>query len=52
LVIENGQARKRIIEIGHHTETEAEILSGLSESEEIILHPSNQVRDGLRARTS
>jgi len=51
-VIENGRARKRIIEIGHRTEIEVEILSGLSESEEIILHPSNQVLDGLRVRTS
>jgi HlyD family secretion protein len=49
-VVEGGRARKRTIEIGHRTETEVEILQGLSEHEAVILHPSNQVRDGLRVR--
>ena len=50
-VIEDGRAKRRTIEIGHRTETMVEILGGLSEREEVILHPSNEVLDGMRVRT-
>ena len=40
-VIQSGRARIRDIEIGHRNETEVEILNGLSEGEQVILHPSN-----------
>jgi HlyD family secretion protein len=49
-VIENGRAKLRDIEIGHRNETEVEILKGLAEGENVILHPSNQVSDGVRVR--
>jgi len=48
--IENGRARARDIEIGHRNETEVEIVKGLAEGEEVILHPTNQVTDGFRVR--
>ncbi len=50
-VIESGRARIRDIEIGHRNETEVEILNGLSEGEQIILHPSNQTNDGVRVQS-
>jgi HlyD family secretion protein len=50
-VVEQGRARKRLIEAGHRTELEMEVLKGLSEGEVVILHPSNEIRDGLRVRT-
>jgi HlyD family secretion protein len=50
-VIESGRARTRDIEIGHRNETEVEILKGLSEGEQVILHPSNQTNDGVRVRS-
>ena len=50
-VIENGRAKAKDIEIGHRNETEVEILKGLAEGEDVILHPSNQVSDGVRVRS-
>jgi HlyD family secretion protein len=50
--IEGGRARVRKVEIGQRNETEAEVLGGLSENDEVILHPSNQVQDGVRVRTN
>ena len=49
-VIENGRAKLRDVEIGHRNETEVEILSGLAQGEDVILHPGNQVSDGVRVR--
>jgi HlyD family secretion protein len=51
-VIESGRARQRVIEIGHRNQTEVEILKGISEGSEVILHPSNQMRDGARVRST
>jgi HlyD family secretion protein len=50
--IEGGRARVRKVEIGQRNEAEAEVLGGLSENDEVILHPSNQVQDGVRVRTN
>lgn len=49
-VAENGRARRRSVQIGHRNQTEAEILSGISPGEEVILHPSNELREGDRVR--
>lgn len=48
--IQNGRARVGDIEIGHHNESEVEILKGLAEGENVILHPSNQIADGVHVR--
>jgi HlyD family secretion protein len=45
-VIEGGAARRREVEVGHRSQLEVEILGGLEDGEEIILHPSNQIADG------
>jgi HlyD family secretion protein len=50
-VVDNGHARRRTVEIGHRNQTEAEILGGINAGEEVILHPSNQLRDDVRVRT-
>jgi HlyD family secretion protein len=49
--IEGGRAKRREVEIGQRNETEAQMLRGLTNGEEVILHPSNQVSDGARVRT-
>jgi len=49
-VVENGQARARPVQIGHRNQTEVEILAGLRVGERVILHPSNQLSDGVRVR--
>jgi HlyD family secretion protein len=48
--IEGGRAIRRDVEIGHRNQAAAEILNGLSVGEEVILHPSNQLNDGVRVR--
>jgi HlyD family secretion protein len=49
-IVDKGRAHRRAIQIGHRNQTEAEILSGISFGEEVILHPSNQLREGVRVR--
>ncbi len=46
-VVEGGRARQREVEIGHQNVSESEIIKGLSENDKVILHPSNQIEDGV-----
>ena len=48
--VENGRARRVIVELGHQTGQEAEVVSGLSEGERVILHPGDTLSDGARVR--
>jgi HlyD family secretion protein len=48
--VEHGRARGKIVAIGHRSQTEVEILQGLVEGEVVILHPSNQLKDGAPVR--
>jgi HlyD family secretion protein len=50
-LVQGGRAIRREIEIGHRNETATEILGGLSEGDEVVLHPPNQLSEGLRVRT-
>lgn len=45
-VADGGTARLRPIEIGHQSDTRAEVLSGLEEGERVIPHPADTVEDG------
>jgi HlyD family secretion protein len=47
-VIENGRARVREIEVGHRNAMQAEVLQGMGEGTEVILHPGNQISEGAR----
>ncbi len=47
-VIEEGRAQTRNLEIGHRSQFEAEVLSGIEEGAMVILHPSNQIEDVRR----
>jgi HlyD family secretion protein len=49
--IENGRLRRRSLQIGHRNQTEVEVLGGLNAGDQVVLHPSNQLTDGLRVRT-
>ena len=49
--VEGGRAKRREVEIGQRNESEAQVLRGLAEGEEVILHPSNQLGDSARVRT-
>lgn len=46
-VAQGGVAHLQPLEIGHTNDTEAEVLKGLSEGQQVILHPSDQVTEGV-----
>ena len=46
--IKGGRARVIPVEIGHRNDQTAEVLSGLSEGDRVVLHPSDRVTDGAR----
>ncbi|MBZ5677805.1 MAG: efflux RND transporter periplasmic adaptor subunit [Acidobacteriia bacterium] len=46
-VIEGGRAHRRPVEVGHRNALEAEIIRGLSPGEAVILHPANDLKDGV-----
>jgi HlyD family secretion protein len=46
--IENGRARLVPVEVGHRNASEAEIVKGLNEGAEVILHPANELKAGVR----
>ena len=48
--VENGRARRVIVELGHQTGQEAEVLSGVSDGVRVILHPGDTLADGARVR--
>ena len=47
-VARGGRARRTIVEIGHQTAQEAEVLDGLTEGARVIVHPGDLVHDGTR----
>jgi HlyD family secretion protein len=49
-VVENGQSCERPVEIGHRTPFNVEVLRGIETGAEVILHPNNQIKDGLRVK--
>lgn len=53
-VVQNGEALMREVEVAHRTPFQAEITRGLEAGTAVIVHPSNQIRDGtaVEARSS
>lgn len=45
-VMAEGKAARRVVEVGHRSGLTAEIVSGISEGERVITHPSNDLEDG------
>ena len=46
-IVEDGRAMSRKIEIGQRNVRAAQVLSGLKEGEQVVLHPSDQIEDGV-----
>ncbi|MCO6409659.1 efflux RND transporter periplasmic adaptor subunit [Hoeflea alexandrii] len=44
--MEDGRARVTPVEIGHMTDRRAEILSGLSDGDQVLLYPGDALEDG------
>lgn len=46
--VRDGRARLQLVKLGHHNNLHAEVLEGLAEQDEVVMHPSDQVVDGVR----
>lgn len=49
-VNDKGKARKRIVAAGRSNGTNTEIISGVKENEQIIIHPDDKISDGTRIK--
>jgi HlyD family secretion protein len=47
-VLDEGKARLRPVQVGESNGEEIEIASGIEERERVVIHPSDQVSDGVR----
>jgi HlyD family secretion protein len=50
-VVREGRAQHTIVELGRQTGQEAEVTSGLSEGDVVIVHPGDLVHDGVRVES-
>lgn len=46
-VVKDGRARTVVVKTGHRNDRVVEVLAGLSEGDQIVLHPSDRVSDGV-----
>jgi HlyD family secretion protein len=46
-VVRSGRAHTTPIEIGHRNNRVAEVISGLVAGDQVILHPSDRMKDGI-----
>jgi|KBSSwiStaDraftv2_1062776.scaffolds.fasta_scaffold00544_16 HlyD family secretion protein len=49
-VVSGGRTRRVIVQIGHQTAQEAEVLDGLTTGAMVVVHPGDLVRDGARIK--
>lgn len=49
-VVENNHALRRMVKVGQRNGLVAQILEGVSEGEEVVNHPSDDVEDGRRIK--
>ena len=47
-MVTGERARLRPVAVGHRTAAEAEIVEGLAAGDRVVLHPPNELRDGMR----
>lgn len=43
-----GRAQMVRVQLGHRNDQEAEVLAGLQEGDEVVLHPGDRIQDGRR----
>jgi len=51
-VIDGGRAKTRKVSIGQRGIDDAEVLDGLRDGERVVMHPPNELQDGMRVTTS
>ena len=47
-VVDQGKAIKRRLEIGQRNALAAQVISGIKDGEQVIVHPDDRVRDGVK----
>lgn len=47
-VVDQGRAVKRKVQVGQRNGLDAQILSGIDSGEQVIVHPDDRVREGVR----
>jgi HlyD family secretion protein len=47
-IVDSGRARRTVVDLGHQTGQEAEVLAGLVEGTRVVLHPGDTLSDGAR----
>ena len=47
-VYEDGRAIRRIVEVGYRTAREAQVISGLTSGEQVVVYPSEGIDDNVR----
>jgi HlyD family secretion protein len=47
-VAAQGRARLQMLGIGHRSASDVEVTSGLSAGDQVVIHPSDKVEDGVR----
>jgi len=46
----DGRARLKRVKVGQMNDSAAELLDGLDDGDQVILHPGEKVRDGVKVR--
>lgn len=46
--VEQGRAVRHLVEIDHRNSVEAEVRRGVAPGTELILHPSSELKEGMR----
>ncbi len=49
-VVENNKARIKEVEVGQRNGLAAEIVKGLAEGQQVIVHPDDRLKEGIRVR--
>lgn len=47
-VVRDGAARLQLLEVGYRDKTHAEVTQGLSEGDQVIVHPNPQLAEGVK----
>ena len=51
-VVRDGRASRREVQVGHRSDRQAEIVSGLADGDVVVQYPSDQIADGTRVRAA
>lgn len=46
-IVRDGKAMRQVLELGHRNGLMAEVVDGLQEGEQVIVHPSDTIMDGV-----